>query len=186
MFPGFAFQRGKARPLLCTEVRTMAILPILTYPNPVLTKQAEPIEEVTEELVELSKSMFETMYAAPGIGLAAPQVGVSKRLIVVDVGEEDRRPLALINPEITERKGKIVYTEGCLSLPGIVDDVNRAQRVVVKALDIEGKPQEIEAEELLAVCLQHEIDHLDGILFIDRLSSLKRTYYRRKLKKKSA
>ncbi|RME50947.1 MAG: peptide deformylase [Deltaproteobacteria bacterium] len=164
----------------------MAILPILTYPDPVLTQRAEPVEEVTEDLVELSKNMLETMYAAPGIGLAAPQIGVSKRLIVVDIGEEHRHPIVLLNPEITHREGKIVYTEGCLSLPGIVDEVTRAQRVVVKGLDIEGKSEEIDAQELLAVCLQHEIDHLDGILFIDRLSSIKRTYYRRKLRKKQA
>ncbi len=162
------------------------MLKILTYPNPVLRKKAEEVKEIDQDLIDLARQMAETMYAAPGIGLAAPQVGSSIRLIVVDVGYTQGRPdlKVLLNPEIVEREGSILMEEGCLSIPGIRADVERSQRVLVRGLDIKGRPVEIEAEGLLAVCLQHEVDHLDGILFIDHLSRLKRSLIERKLRKR--
>mgnify|MGYP000044060536 CR=1 FL=1 len=162
------------------------MLKILTYPNPVLRKKAEEVKEIDQDLIDLARQMAETMYAAPGIGLAAPQVGSSIRLIVVDVGYTQGRPdlKVLLNPEIVEREGSILMEEGCLSIPGIRADVERSQRVLVRGLDIKGRPVEIEAEGLLAVCLQHEVDHLDGILFIDHLSRLKGSLIERKLRKR--
>jgi peptide deformylase len=165
----------------------MAILPVLQFPDPRLKRKSVAIEQVTDEIRELAASMLETMYDEPGIGLAAPQVGEAIRLIVVDTEwtEEDaeRAPLVLINPEIVERDGSITWTEGCLSVPDFQADVERALRVKLRALDLDGKPVEIDAEELQAVCFQHEIDHLDGILFIDRISRLKRSLYVQKRKK---
>jgi len=162
------------------------MLKILTYPNPVLRKKAEEVKEIDQDLIDLARQMAETMYAAPGIGLAAPQVGESIRLIVVDVSYTQGKPdlKVLLNPEIVEREGSILMEEGCLSIPGIRADVERSQKVLVRGLDIKGRPVEIEAEGLLAVCLQHEVDHLDGILFIDHLSRLKRSLIERKLRKR--
>jgi len=158
----------------------------MTYPNTVLRKKAEEVKEIDQDLIDLARQMAETMYAAPGIGLAAPQVGESIRLIVVDVSYTQGKPdlKVLLNPEIVEREGSILMEEGCLSIPGIRADVERSQKVLVRGLDIKGRPVEIEAEGLLAVCLQHEVDHLDGILFIDHLSRLKRSLIERKLRKR--
>lgn len=144
---------------------------ILTYPDPFLLRKAAPVARVDDRIRELVRDMFETMYAASGIGLAAPQVGVGKRVIVVDVSpvEKEIAPLALVNPEIVERKGLVEGTEGCLSIPGVEGIVPRAEYVLVRALDPQGQPVRIRAEGLLSRALQHEIDHLDGILFIDRI-----------------
>lgn len=144
---------------------------IHTYPDPFLLRKAAPVARVDDRIRELVRDMFETMYAASGIGLAAPQVGVGKRVIVVDVSpvEKEIAPLALVNPEIVERKGLVEGTEGCLSIPGVEGIVPRAEYVLVRALDPQGQPVRIRAEGLLSRALQHEIDHLDGILFIDRI-----------------
>jgi peptide deformylase len=149
----------------------VSLLDIRVLGDPILRQETVPVTEVTDELRRLIDGMFETMYAAKGIGLAAPQVGRTERLTVIDVDEE---PLVLINPEIVLAEGKIKGEEGCLSIPEIYGDVERAGRVVVRALDRDGKQFEIEGEELLSRCLQHEIDHLHGKLFIDYLSVLKR------------
>lgn len=149
----------------------MTLLDIHVLGSPILRQRTQPVAEITDELRRLVTDMFETMYAAKGIGLAAPQVGRSERVAVVDV---DDRPLVIINPEITDREGTQRGEEGCLSIPDIYGEVDRAERVVVRALDIEGESFEVEATELLSRCLQHEIDHLDGKLFIDHLSFLKR------------
>lgn len=161
----------------------MALLPILEFPDPRLRTRAQPVEAVDASLRKLIDDMFETMYAAPGIGLAATQVNVHKRVIVIDVSETRDQPLVLINPEILERQGLEEMEEGCLSVPGIYDKVTRAERVRVRTLDRDGKAQEFDADGLLAVCIQHEIDHLDGKLFVDYLSDLKRTRIRKKLEK---
>ncbi|MBI5343092.1 MAG: peptide deformylase [Deltaproteobacteria bacterium] len=144
---------------------------ILIYPDPFLLRKAAPVARVDDRIRELVRDMFETMYAASGIGLAAPQVGVGKRVIVVDVSavEKEIAPVALVNPEIVERKGQVEGTEGCLSIPGVEGIVPRAESVLVRALDPLGQPVQIRAEGLLSRALQHEIDHLDGILFIDRI-----------------
>lgn len=149
----------------------MALLPIHVLGSPVLRLETKPVEEFTPALQQLIDDMFETMRAARGVGLAAPQVGRLERLTVIDVAGLER---VLINPEIVEREGTIKWEEGCLSIPEIYGDVIRAERVVVRALDRDGKPTEVEGTELLGVCMQHEIDHLDGKLFIDHLSFLKR------------
>ncbi len=161
----------------------MALLPILEFPDPRLRTRAQPVERVDANLRKLIDDMFETMYAAPGIGLAATQVNVHKRLLVLDVSESRREPLALINPEIIERQGVEETEEGCLSVPGVYDKVTRADRIRVRALNREGQQVEMQADGLLAVCIQHEIDHLDGKLFVDYLSELKRTRIRKKLEK---
>lgn len=166
----------------------MAIRDLIFYPDDVLKTKASPVKEVNDEIKTLVSDMIETMYAAPGIGLAAPQIGVSKRVTVIDVrtGDEENPAHDLhvfINPEIIEKDGKITWEEGCLSIPGVYEKVNRANRVVVRALDREGQPFELEATELLAVALQHEIDHLDGVLFLDHLSHLKRRLAIKKYKK---
>jgi len=164
----------------------MAIMPIIIAPDPRLKVKCEPVEEVTPELVKLMDDMLDTMYAAPGIGLAAPQVGVTKRILVADVCKEDdkREPRRLINPEIVWASEELFeYEEGCLSLPEQYSEVERPKQVRIKYLDEHGQEQEIEAEGLLAVCLQHEMDHLEGILFVDHISSLKRNVILRKLKK---
>jgi peptide deformylase len=149
----------------------MSILPIRVLGDPVLREETNPVDAFTPELQQLIDDMFETMHAAHGVGLAAPQVGRSERLTVMDVHGER---YVLINPEIVEREGTIKWEEGCLSIPELYGDVNRAARVVVEALDREGKEIRVEGTELLGVCLQHEIDHLHGKLFIDHLSLLKR------------
>jgi peptide deformylase len=161
----------------------MAHLTILEFPDPRLRTRAQPVEQVDARLRKLIDDMFETMYAAPGIGLAATQVNVHKRLLVIDVSESRKEPLVFINPEILDRQGVEETEEGCLSVPGVYDKVTRADRIRVRALDRDGKQFEMEADGLLAVCIQHEIDHLDGKLFVDYLSELKRTRIRRKLEK---
>jgi peptide deformylase len=163
----------------------MAVLEIIEAPDRRLTTPSTPVERIDEDLLRLLDDMLQTMYAAPGIGLAAPQVGVPKRAFVADLsGEGDRAPLYVINPEIIARsKTTNVAEEGCLSLPKHFGDVARFDQVRVRYLDREGAPREIAADGLLARCLQHEIDHLDGILFVDHLSALKRTMILRKLAK---
>ena len=163
----------------------MAVLEIIEAPDRRLTTPSTPVERIDEDLLRLLDDMLQSMYAAPGIGLAAPQVGVPKRAFVADLsGEGDRAPLYVINPEIIARsKTTNVAEEGCLSLPKHFGDVARFDQVRVRYLDREGAPREIAADGLLARCLQHEIDHLDGILFVDHLSALKRTMILRKLAK---
>lgn len=161
----------------------MAILDILRFPDPRLRNKAKPVEQVDAALQRLVDDMFETMYQAPGIGLAATQVNVAKRLVAMDLSEEKNQPLVLINPEIIESDGSDEYEEGCLSVPGVHETVKRAERIKIKAQDRDGNPFEMDAEGLLAVCIQHEIDHLDGKLFVDYLSSLKRQRIRKKLEK---
>jgi peptide deformylase len=161
----------------------MAILSILEFPDERLRKKAAPVETVDESLRRLIDDMLETMYAAPGVGLAATQVNVPKRVIVIDVSEEKNSPLCLINPELLEKEGAEEMDEGCLSVPGIFEKVTRAERIKVRALDRDGNPFEREVDSLLAVCIQHEMDHLEGRLFVDYLSPLKRQLVRKKLKK---
>jgi len=161
----------------------MAILDVLHFPDPRLRNKARPVERVDTEIHRLVDDMFETMYDAPGIGLAAPQVNVAKEILVIDVSEERDRPLCFINPEILERRGSEEMEEGCLSVPGIYESVQRAEWIRVRALDRDGKPFELETDGILAVCIQHELDHLEGKLFVDYLSSLKRQRIRRKLEK---
>ncbi len=163
----------------------MAIREIVKYPHPALLKTAEPVEEITDEVRSLVADMAETMYAAPGVGLAAPQIGVSKQVAVLDTEwkEESRNLIVLINPEIIDAEGDINYEEGCLSVPELMSDIPRKERVTVKGLNLEGEEIVIKGEGLLAVALQHEIDHLNGKIILDRISSLKRTLYKKKLKK---
>ena len=163
----------------------MARLPILEYPDPRLRIRADPVTKVDGEIQRLVADMFETMYAAPGIGLAATQVNVHKIILVCDVGTEHKEPYCLINPEIVSAEGKTSAEEGCLSVPEFYDYVDRAAIVKVRALDQSGKPFELEAEGLLAVCIQHEIDHLEGKLFVDYLSELKRERLKKKAAKKA-
>lgn len=173
--------------------KSMPILNILKYPDPFLQTKAKPVSKVDEEIKRLIADMAETMYFAKGIGLAATQVGVNKKVAVLDVPKEQgsgvrgqrsgENLIVLINPEIVAHEGEIKYEEGCLSVPGFTADVKRFATVVVKGLDKNGKDLEINADGLLAIALQHEIDHLDGILFIDRLSRLKRDIIKRKIKK---
>ena len=161
----------------------MAKLKILEFPDPRLRTKAAPVEVVDDALRELIGDMFETMYDAPGIGLAATQVDVHKRLLVTDVSPDKSEPYVLINPEIVEKDGVTVTDEGCLSVPGYYEEVERAGHIRVRFLDRDGKEQEMEAEGLLAVCIQHEMDHLDGKLFVDYLSEAKRQRIRKKLEK---
>lgn len=163
----------------------MALLPILRYPDPRLHLKAKPVDRVDDELRRLVDDMAETMYEAPGIGLAAIQVNVQKRVIVVDVSEDKSSLMTFINPVIVERRGEQTCEEGCLSVPGIYEKVTRAEEVTVEALDRDGKPFRIEADGLLAVCIQHEIDHLDGKVFVEYLSSLKLNRIKTKLAKKA-
>lgn len=150
------------------------MLEIRLLGDPALREKAGEVEQVDDEIRRLAEDMFETMYAAEGIGLAAPQVGVNRRLFVMDIRDPDIEPRALINPVIVERSGSEGGEEGCLSLPGLVGEVERSASIVVEALDLQGEPIRIEASGLHARCIQHEIDHLDGVLFIDHLSPLKR------------
>ena len=168
-----------------TDTVFMAVLEVLKFPNPKLKKKSLPVEAIDGDLRRVIADMAETMYAAPGVGLAAPQVGHSLRLVVIDVtpANEQKNLLVLINPEIISVEGECTWDEGCLSVPDYNEDVKRKEKVVVRYQDPEGKTCEIEAEGLLSIALQHELDHLDGILFIDRISSLKRALYRRKLQK---
>ena len=161
----------------------MARLSILRYPDPRLYQRAAEVETVDDGIRRLVQDMAETMYAAPGIGLAATQVDVHQRVVVIDTSESRDRLLVLINPEIIEREGIQACEEGCLSVPGIYEPVERAARIRVKALDVSGNPFEMDAEELLAVCIQHELDHLEGKVFVDYLSRLKRERIKVKLEK---
>jgi peptide deformylase len=161
----------------------MARLNVLEFPDPRLRTRAEPVRVFDGALATLIDDMFETMYVAPGIGLAATQVDVHRQLIVMDVSKEGNEPQVFINPEILSREGTTTFEEGCLSVPGIYDDIERAERVRVRALDRHGVPFERDLDGLLAVCLQHEIDHLNGRLFVDYLSEMKRQRIRKKLEK---
>ena len=164
----------------------MALLPILEFPDPRLRTKAVPLtpEQVTTPAFQgLLDDMFQTMYDAPGIGLAASQVDVHQRFMVIDVSEEKNQPQVFVNPEITAKAGEQVYQEGCLSVPGIFADVTRADEITVRYLDRQGQAHELHADGLLAVCIQHEMDHLDGKLFVDYLSPLKREMVRKKLAK---
>ena len=161
----------------------MALLEILEYPDSRLRKKAAPIADFGDPLQQQIDDMFESMYAAPGIGLAATQVNIHKQLFVLDVSEDAASPLVFINPEIIERKGLEVLEEGCLSFPGVYAKVERANDITVQALDRNGQPFEMVAAGLLAVCIQHELDHTQGKLFVDYLSTLKRQRIRRKLEK---
>jgi peptide deformylase len=161
----------------------MAKLTILEFPDPRLRTKAAPVAVFDAALKQLSEDMLETMYAAPGIGLAATQVNVHRQLLVLDVSEEKNEPMTLVNPKITTKEGTQVYQEGCLSVPGIFADVERAERIHVEAQDADGKPLSFDADGLLAVCIQHEMDHLAGKLFVDYLSPLKRDLVKKKLEK---
>jgi peptide deformylase len=161
----------------------MPLLDILRYPDPRLYKKAVPVKEVDASIRSLVRDMAETMYAAPGVGLAATQVDVHKRVIVIDASETRDQLLVLINPEIVVREGVQYCEEGCLSVPGIFEAVERAERVTVRALGIDGNPFSLDAEKLLAVCIEHEMDHLEGKVFVDYLSRLKQKRIKARLQK---
>lgn len=167
------------------DLYTMPILGILTYPDPRLHEISEPVAEVDTDVVRLVDDMAETMYKAPGIGLAAPQVDVLKRVIVIDISDNRDQLQVFINPEIVVREGEQEYEEGCLSVPGIYAPIQRAEHIRVRALDRSGESFELDADGLLAVCIQHEIDHLDGKVFVDYLSRLKRERVKKKLQKQT-
>ena len=169
--------------LAAIERNIMARLQILEYPDPRLRTKAKPVEVFDEALATLAADMLETMYAAPGVGLAATQVDQHKRLIVMDVSEDRQTPMVFCNPEILSAEGSGVTEEGCLSVPGIFDEVKRAARIRARAQDVTGKTFEVDLDALAAVCLQHEMDHLEGKLFVDYLSDLKRERIRKKLEK---
>lgn len=161
----------------------MAILNILHFPDERLRTKAKPVAEVTNKHRTLISDMLETMYDAPGIGLAATQVNVHERILVIDISDEKDQPIVLINPEILEKEGDQEFDEGCLSVPGIYETLHRAEKVRVKAVNDKGENFEMRAEGLLAICIQHEIDHLEGKLFVDYLSQLKKQRIRKKLEK---
>lgn len=161
----------------------MALRQILHFPDPRLRNEALPIAEVTEDIKQLADDMLETMYDAPGIGLAATQINVQKRILVVDISEDKSEPLVFINPEIKIKEGEREHEEGCLSVPEAYELVTRADTITVEALDRDGKPFTIDADGLLATCIQHEIDHLDGKLFVDYISNLKRQRIKKRLEK---
>jgi peptide deformylase len=171
----------------------MALLPILTYPDPRLAQKSEPVKKFGPELEKICADMLETMYDAPGIGLAAPQVNVHQRIVVLDIDYEEsedeppvlsnQNPRILINAKITKKEGDILFKEGCLSVPGEYEEVNRAEKVTVEYQDLRGEKHTLDAEGMLAVAIQHELDHLDGRLFIDRLSFVKSRSIKRKIKK---
>ena len=163
----------------------MSLLRIHHYPDPVLKQKAAPVTTFDAALQRLAADMLETMYAAPGVGLAAPQVGISRRLIVLDCSPKDtpQTPLVAVNPEIVARDGECCEEEGCLSVPEFYARVPRSETVRVRFQELDGTPRELEAEGLWAICFQHEIDHLDGLLFVDRLSPLKRSLFRKKYQK---
>ena len=163
----------------------MPLLPILRFPDPRLKKVAAPVKIIDDSIKRLARDMAETMYEAPGIGLAATQVDVHLRVVVIDISETRDQLLVLINPEVIESDGSQVCEEGCLSVPGIYDKVERAENVIVRYLDLEGVERKIDADGLLAVCLQHEIDHLDGKVFVEHLSLLKQTRIKAKLAKQA-
>ncbi len=161
----------------------MSLLDILIYPDPQLRRTAEPVKDVDGALAARVDAMLETMYDAPGIGLAATQINDHRRIVVIDVSEENDSPLTLINPEILIAEGQQEMQEGCLSIPGVFENVKRSEQIRVAAIDREGKPFEMDADGLLSVCIQHEIDHLDGKLFVDYLSALKRNRIRKRMEK---
>lgn len=161
----------------------MALRQILHFPDPRLRKKAKAVAEVTDDIRQLADDMLETMYEAPGIGLAATQINVQKRLVVIDISQDRTEPYIFINPEIMSKEGERGHEEGCLSVPDSYEVVTRADTVRVKALDRDGNPFELDADELLATCIQHEIDHLDGKLFVDYLSNLKRQRIKKRLEK---
>ena len=163
----------------------MAVRDIRLIGDPILAKKAAPVERVDADIVRLAEDMVETVHAAPGVGLAAPQVGVSKRVIVVDlsIGQNKDDLIVLVNPEVVGKEGEVVCEEGCLSVPDIREKVSRPYRVTVQGLDLKGRALEVGGEDMLARALCHEIDHLDGVLFVDKLSALKRKLIRKKLKK---
>ena len=163
--------------------KSMAQLPVLQYPDPRLRTRAQPVDAVTDDIRRLVADMFATMYAAPGVGLAASQVDVHKRVIVVDISKERNEPHAFINPEIEIIGGTQLLEEGCLSIPGFYEAVSRADKIRVAALNEHGESFALEADGFLSVCIQHECDHLEGKLFVDRLSNLKRSRIRKKLAK---
>ena len=160
----------------------MALLNILIFPDPRLKKVATPVLEITAEIKQIATDMLETMYDAGGIGLAATQVNIQQRIVVLDISENNQSPLCLINPVITSQDGEITWEDGCLSLPGVYAKVKRAATINLEYTDLDGNLQSLVANELLSVCLQHEIDHLNGITFYDRLSKLKQTLLKKKLK----
>ena len=166
----------------------MAIRTILHYPDKRLREKAAPVTTITDEIRTLVEDMAETMYAAPGVGLAATQIGVNHRVFVIDIATKDEPSdlRVFINPEIISREGETTWEEGCLSFPKVNEEIKRAEFVKVRALDINGKPFELEADGLLAVAIQHENDHLDGVLMIDKLSMLKRKMVNRKMEKRAA
>jgi len=161
----------------------MPLLEILKFPDDRLRTKAKPVETVTDEIKQLVDDMFETMYAAPGIGLAATQINVHKRIVVIDVSPEKDEPLCLINPIITAKDGVETHEEGCLSVPGIYETVERAEHIKLTALNREGEEFKMDVDDLLAICIQHELDHLEGKLFVDYLSPLKRNRIKKKLEK---
>ncbi len=165
----------------------MAIRTILRYPDKRLRDKALPVAVVDDDIRKLCDDMAETMYAAPGVGLAAPQIGVSKRIFVIDIASADEKSdlRVFINPEIVEREGETVWEEGCLSFPGIHEEVQRAAKVTVRATGLDGKPFEVSAEGLLAIAIQHEYDHLEGTLMVDRVSLLKRRFIDREMRKRA-
>ncbi|MGZ3416933.1 MAG: peptide deformylase [Polyangiales bacterium] len=166
----------------------MAVRTILHYPDPRLREKAQPVAEVTPAIKKLVEDMAETMYAAPGVGLAATQIGEAHRIFVIDTANEDEpsQLKVFINPEIVARDGEITWEEGCLSFPSIVEEIDRAQKVTVRAIDQNGKPFELECDGLLAVAVQHELDHLDGVLMIDRMGALKKRIVDRKMRRREA
>ena len=165
------------------EVKFMSVLSIIEFPDPRLRTRAEPVKDFDSQLKQFVSDLFETMYDANGVGLAATQVNVHQRVLVADMSEDRKQPLALINAEILDKEGSQVYQEGCLSFPGLYADVTRAMTVKVKAQDVDGKEIIVEAEGPLAVCIQHEMDHLEGKVFVDYLSSLKRSLLLKRLDK---
>ncbi len=171
-----------SKTVIC-DLYHMAILDILHFPDPQLRIQAQEVATVNDQVRTLVDDMLETMYQAPGVGLAATQVNVHRRVLVIDISSEQEEPRVFINPKILEKYGDEEMDEGCLSVPGVYERVRRAERIRVRALDLDGKSFELQADGLLAVCVQHEIDHLDGKLFVDYLSQLKRQRIRKKLEK---
>jgi len=161
----------------------MALLETLHFPDPRLRTKAKPVKQVDNTVQKIVEDMFETLYEAPGIGLAATQVNIHRQIIVIDISEKRNQPLCLINPKVLETKGEQSTEEGCLSVPGVFENIKRAKRITIEALDQKGESFTLTTEDLLAVCIQHEIDHLNGKLFVDYLSSLKRQRIRKKLAK---
>ncbi|SET20300.1 peptide deformylase [Myxococcus fulvus] len=180
---------GAGLPVRAGGVKTACMVrEILIWPDPILKQKAKPVTKVDDSVRALVKDMFETMYAADGVGLAAPQVGVLQRVIVLDTTprQPESKPLAMINPEIVTLEGETTYTEGCLSIPGESEDVDRAAVVTVKYLDVDGNEQTLRCDELLAIAVQHETDHLNGTVFVDHVSTLKREFIRKRMKRLKA